>query len=46
MFSVREIASGQVRPGGSSTPAGRGGREEPFCAEAPEIPFEGPEVCW
>jgi hypothetical protein len=40
MFRVREMASGQERPGGSSTPAGRGGREEPFCAGAPEIPFE------
>lgn len=46
MFRVRDMASGQVRPGGSSMPAGRGGREEPFCAEAPEIPFGGPEVCW
>jgi hypothetical protein len=46
MLRVREIASGQVRPGGSSTPAGRGGKEEPFCVEEPDIPFEGPEACW
>lgn len=29
MLSVREIASGHVSPGGSSTPRGRGGIEEP-----------------
>ena len=32
VLSVREIASGQVRPGGRSTPRGRGGRDELFCA--------------
>jgi hypothetical protein len=46
MFRVREIASGHVRPGGSSTPVGRGGREDPFCVGAPERPFEVPDVCW
>jgi hypothetical protein len=32
VLRVREMASGQVRPGGRSTPSGRGGREELFCA--------------
>ena len=28
MFSVRDMASGHVSPGGSSVPIGRGGRPE------------------
>lgn len=47
MFSVRDIASGQVRPGGRSAPIGRGGRED---IEAPPIgacvPFSGTAGGW
>lgn len=46
MLSVREIASGQVMPGGRSTPRGRGGSVE-FCCCGGGIgtPFEGGR-CW
>lgn len=46
MLRVREIASGQVRPGGRSTPVGREGREELLCNGAADIPFDGRGVCW
>lgn len=47
VLRVREMASGQVRPGGRSTPLGRGGREEIFCGSGvPDSPFEGRDACW
>ena len=48
MLRVRDIASGQVRPGGRSIPRGRGGMEELVggadgCAEKP---FKGSVRFW
>ena len=40
VLRVREMASGQVRPGGRSMPVGRGGREED-CGGGMVMPFEG-----
>jgi hypothetical protein len=46
VLRVREIASGQVRPGGRSTPVGRGGNEEAFWGIGRlESPFEGGGGC-
>ena len=42
MLRVREIASGQVNPGGRSTPRGRGGIEEfRFIGGGTGTPFDG-----
>jgi hypothetical protein len=42
VLRVREIASGQLRPGGRSTPRGRGGIEElEFAGGGMGMPFEG-----
>jgi hypothetical protein len=47
VFSVREMASGQLRPGGRSTPMGRGGRVEVLgWGGGLESPLEGRGVCW
>ena len=48
VFRVREMASGQLRPGGRSAPIGRGGREELFCGGGGGIgiPFEGRGIFW
>jgi hypothetical protein len=42
VLRVREIASGQVKPGGRSTPSGRGGIEElGFMGGGTGTPLEG-----
>jgi hypothetical protein len=42
VLRVREIASGQVNPGGRSTPRGRGGIEEfRFIGGGTGTPFDG-----
>jgi hypothetical protein len=49
VLRVREMASGQLSPGGRSTPRGRGGREEfegAGIGGGIEKPFGGIGLCW